>query len=86
MSKTLRVPDDVHRETQYFARLFNTTPGELIQDAWREYQKSVAFKREFSLAQEAFAKGDPEAITRHLLQEADDLAGERARAARRPED
>jgi hypothetical protein len=81
-SQPVRVPDEVHEEVQNAARLLGCTSGELLARAWLAYRQSPEFREQFGFFQKAFAKGDIDAITERLRNQAVNRAADRAAAGR----
>jgi hypothetical protein len=82
-SQPVRVPDSVYEELQNAARLIGCTPGELFERAWSSYRESPEFTEDFTAFQQAFAKGDINAVTERLRSASSERASRRAAASRK---
>jgi predicted DNA-binding protein len=81
-TKTMRVSEQVHEEIQDLSAMLGYTPAELLQRAWATYRRSPEFHDDFSLAQQAFQKGDPDTVLERLQERRRKRAAEAATKAR----
>lgn len=79
----MRVSEQVHEEVQDLSAMLGYSPAELLQRAWTIYRDSPEFHDDFSFAQQAYQKDDPDAVLELLQERRRRRAAEAAAKARR---